>query len=81
MLLFYAAALIANTYADLAIHLDGLDQNTASIIAELYSIIDEIYDGLLQKGGVDVGLEFLIARQLDPYILWRCLCLTDLDGR
>jgi len=81
MLLFYAAALVANAYADFTIRLRCLDQNGAPLMAELYRVIYEIYYGLLQKGGIDVGLQFLVARELKADLLRNCFDLTDLDGR
>ena len=36
---------------------------------------------LFQKGGIDIGLKFLVARELKADLLWGCFHLTDLDGR
>jgi len=80
MLLFYAAALVADTDADVSICLYGLDQNRAPLIAEFYRIVDEVHNSLLQKGGVDVGHQFIAACELKCYLFGRCLDLTDLDG-
>jgi len=47
-LIFYAATLVADAYADLPICLRSLDQNRAPFIAEFYRIIDEVHNGLFQ---------------------------------